>query len=117
VKLRAHAPRVATRDTRAVRPPPKSVDPWYNTPAHRAWAGAVVARSGRCCQDAAHQPGTPRSGRRLFADHIVERRDGGDPTDIANGMARCGSCHSRKTLAERARRAGAVAPSVGGAGG
>ncbi len=41
----------------------------------------------------------------MFADHKLERRDHGAPLDPANGMCLCGSHHTRKTQAERARRA------------
>ena len=37
-------------------------------------------------------------GTRLFADHIVELRDGGNPFELANGQALCGSCHTIKTM-------------------
>jgi hypothetical protein len=50
----------------------------------------------------------------MFADHIKERRDGGDPTDPNNGMCLCGSHHTIKTQRERARRL--AAPSGGGGG-
>lgn len=40
----------------------------------------------------------------MFADHIVERRDGGALHDLANGQCLCGRCHSRKTIAVRSRR-------------
>jgi 5-methylcytosine-specific restriction endonuclease McrA len=40
----------------------------------------------------------------MFADHIVERRDGGEPLDRWNVWLLCGRCHTRKTAAERARR-------------
>jgi 5-methylcytosine-specific restriction protein A len=102
--LKAAPPRIATRDTRSVKLPPKQVDPHYTTPEHRAWSKAVIDRAGRRCQDAAHDASKPRDGLRLFADHIVERRDGGAPFDLRNGLARCGACHTRKTLAERAKR-------------
>ena len=82
----------------------KAVDPYYLTPEHRAWATAVIQRAGGKCQDptcrALHYP-----GQRLFADHIKERRDRPDlALDLRNGRAVCGSAHSRKTAAERARR-------------
>ncbi|MDR3474445.1 MAG: HNH endonuclease [Devosia sp.] len=103
-KLKARAPRITARDTRAVRPPPKTVDPHYLTPEHRAWAKAVIDRAGRRCQDAQHDDSRPRQGVRLFADHVVELRDGGAAYDPGNGLTRCGACHTRKTMAERARR-------------
>ena len=40
----------------------------------------------------------------MFADHIVELKDGGAPYDLNNGQCLCGSCHTRKTVAERVRR-------------
>lgn len=91
-------PRVATLDTRTVLPPPKEADPHYQTPQHRAWAAEVIRRAGGACQ------GCGATGVRLYADHIVELRDGGAPFDPANGQALHGACHSRKTAAERARR-------------
>ena len=94
-------PRVATLDTSLAPPPPKQTESYYGTPEHRAWADQVIRRANGRCQDPAHRG---RHGR-LVADHIVERRD--DPSrqlDPTNGMARCWSCHTRKTVAERAAR-------------
>lgn len=70
----------------------------YASPEHRAWRTAVLARSGNACQSCG------RTGVRLFADHIVELRDGGAALDVRNGQALCGSCHSTKTAAARAAR-------------
>lgn len=103
-KLHMLGPRVPTMDTRRVKPPPKTVEPWYTTPEHKAWAAAVIARAGGRCQDptcnARHYP-----GQRLFADHIRERRDRPDlALDPTNGQALCGSAHTRKTNAERVKR-------------
>jgi len=52
----------------------------------------VIARAGHCCERCG------RSGVRLFADHITELRDGGNPLELANGQALCGSCHTIKTM-------------------
>jgi hypothetical protein len=43
----------------------------------------------------------------MFADHVVELRDGGSALDLANGRCLCGSCHSKKRIGNRASRAGA----------
>lgn len=94
-------PRVAMLDTALAPPPPKTTDAWYGTPEHKAWAAEVIRRAAGRCQDRAHRGG---HGRRLVADHIVEKRDGGDLLDPANGMARCWSCHTRKTNQQRALR-------------
>jgi 5-methylcytosine-specific restriction protein A len=102
-KLRNLPPRVAVADTRIARPGPKTVDPHYLTPEHRAWRAEVIRRSGGRCQDPDCL--TPhRTDQRLFADHVRELRDDGAPFDPANGLARCGACHTRKTLDERTRR-------------
>ncbi len=82
--------------------PPKRADPYYNSPEHKAWAAAVIARAGGMCQG----EGCGRTGVRLYADHIVELRDGGDRLDLANGQALCGRCHSGKTARRRAERQG-----------
>ena len=83
--------------------PPKVADPHYSSRAHIDWRNAVVARAGGRCQDPDCQY-PDRRGIRLFADHIVELKDGGDALNLANGLARCGSCHTRKTARERAKR-------------
>jgi 5-methylcytosine-specific restriction endonuclease McrA len=83
---------------RSVQLPPKQVNPHYMKPEHQAWSRQVKERANWTCE---------RCGRiheRLFADHIKEIIDGGT-WDLANGQALCGSCHTSKTMVERARRA------------
>ncbi len=103
-KVRLLKPTLTTVPFRTTPLPPKQADAHYGTAEHRAWAAEVIKRARGKCQDAnciaKHYP-----GQRLFADHIVELRDGGAPFDVTNGMARCGSSHTRKTIAERAKRA------------
>jgi len=100
--IKAHKPRVPTADTRRVKPPPKVKDLELNTPEHKAWSKAVIERAGYRCEGVDHDPGRPRSGIRLYADHIEERRDGGRLLGL--GQALCGSCHSTITLRRRALR-------------
>ena len=96
-------PRIPTFDPRRVKPPPKVADGIYSTPEYRQWRAIVIAGAGGRCQDPmCTAPG--RRGIRLFADHVRELRDGGAPFDPRNGLARCGSCHTRKTIGERAKR-------------
>lgn len=90
------APRVVS--TATARPQPKAVDSHYRRKEHRDWSAAVISRAGHACQDCG------RTGTRLFADHVHELRDGGAAFDLANGRARCGSCHAKKTAAVRAER-------------
>lgn len=101
--LRMQKPLVRTRDTSIARPRPKVAAPIYQTGDYKTWRQAVIARAGGLCQD--RQCLTPlRKGMRLFADHVRELKDGGAPFDVANGLARCGSCHTRKTAAARVAR-------------
>ncbi|MPZ31443.1 MAG: HNH endonuclease [Rhodospirillales bacterium] len=100
--VRMLRPMVQVLDTRIARPPPKQVDPHYSSQEHRRWRAIVIARSGGRCQDPACKAPT-RPGR-LYADHVVELKDGGAAFDLSNGVARCGSCHVRKGHAERAKR-------------
>ncbi|HEX4302847.1 MAG TPA: HNH endonuclease signature motif containing protein [Rhizomicrobium sp.] len=108
-KLRMLGARIATIDTRAVKPPPKTVDPFYLMPEHVAWAAAVIAKAGMRCEWVENGRRCTKSApeHRMFADHMKERRDGGAPFDPANGQCLCGSHHSLKTARERARRAAA----------
>jgi 5-methylcytosine-specific restriction endonuclease McrA len=100
--LRCVPPMLRRADLSAARLPPKTADAWYLTPEHRTWSKAVVARSGFRCQG----DGCGRTGTRLFADHIVEIKDGGARLDPANGRALCGSCHTKITAANRMKRMG-----------
>lgn len=98
--LRCLRPNLAIADTRIARPPAKTADPHYQTPEHRAWRAEVIRRAGGRCQE----PGCGRREPRMFADHVVELRDGGAALDPANGQCLCGSCHTRKTIAARTAR-------------
>ena len=110
--LRTLRPRIAFANQRTAAPPAKVSDPIYRTAEYRLWRGIVIGRAGGRCRDPnCAQP--HRSGIRLFADHIIELKDGGAPFNPDNGLARCGACHTRKTVAERARRTGRRA-GVGG---
>ena len=99
-RLPVARPRLGMLDPRTARAMPKQAAAHYLTPEHKAWRSAVVARAGGCCQACG------RSGVRLYADHVVELRDGGAPLDPSNGQALCGACHTRKTAAARAVRQG-----------
>lgn len=92
-------------DTRTVQPMKKQADPELLTAEHRNWAEEVKRRAGYQCEWI--DDGTRcqvRAPSRLFADHRIERRDGGAALDPANGRCLCGSHHTRKTAAARAAR-------------
>lgn len=92
--------KVATLDARTVKPPPKVADPFYSSAPWLKLMAALKRERGERCEDC------PRTGVRIFGDHIVELKDGGAPLDPRNVRLRCGSCHTRKTIAERAKRMG-----------
>jgi 5-methylcytosine-specific restriction protein A len=89
-----------------VRPPPRQINRVYNTPEFAAWRAQVVKRAGYRCEAIVDgqrcSKATPH--HRIYADHIVELSDGGQPFDINNGQCLCASHHERKTAAARARR-------------
>jgi len=92
------APRLATVSTAIAAPPPKLAEPFYVSAPWKALMSAIRRERGDRCQDCG------RSGVRIFGDHIVELKDGGAKLDPRNIFLRCGSCHSKKTAVERAKR-------------
>lgn len=103
-RLGSLKPLVNAAEYRTVIPAAKKADPELQTAAHEAWRKQVLDRAGWRCQAPGCTVRGGRGGARLFADHIVERQDGGAPLDPNNGQALCGAHHSRKTAAARARR-------------
>jgi 5-methylcytosine-specific restriction enzyme A len=105
-RIKVAPPRVPPADSRRVKPPGKTPDPIYATPEHRAWRAAVIQRAGHRCEWVESGlrciKGEPYD--RLFADHVVELRDGGALFDPSNGMALCGSHHTLKTVQSRVDR-------------
>lgn len=95
--------RLATLDVRTALPPDKVADPVYSSPEWRALIETIIKMRGRRCEDPACKTPT-RTGIRVFGDHIQELKDGGELLDPRNVMLRCGSCHTIKTNAERAKR-------------
>lgn len=91
-----------------VRLPEKKAEPFYLSPEWRALMEAIIVerfgdRAHARCEDPECR--TPhRRGIRIFGDHIRERKDGGALLDKGNILCRCGSCHTRKTASERAKR-------------
>lgn len=97
-RLRTSPDRIATLDTRSAKPPVKQTDRFYVSADWRALVQILRSARGDRCEVCG------RTNVRMFADHVVELQDGGAALDIRNLMLKCGSCHSRKTAAERARR-------------
>lgn len=88
------------------RQEPKRADPELMTPEHKAWRKAVLERAGHRCQaiENGHRCTKAAPAHRMFADHIIERKDGGAALDVRNGQCLCGSHHTSKTLAARRDR-------------
>lgn len=115
-------PAIVARDLRRVQlPTRKETDPFYLSPEWRdlcqflketRWP-ALIIKQGHCCEDP-HCKARHRLGQRIFFDHIVELRDGGDPLDPDNVQGLCGSAHTRKTVAARVARLGASVDGEGG---
>lgn len=99
-------PRLSSMDTRTVRPPPKKADAELQTVEHMNWRAAVLRKADRRCEVVENGVRCPKAepDHRMFADHIIERRDGGDPLDPMNGQCLCGSHHTLKTGRARAAR-------------
>jgi 5-methylcytosine-specific restriction enzyme A len=101
-RLTTLRPRVAMASQR-LTPRPKTAAPVYSSAEWRTLITSIIQARGRRCEDpACKTPG--RTGIRVFGDHIVELQDGGALLDPSNVMLRCGSCHTTKTNAERAKR-------------
>jgi 5-methylcytosine-specific restriction enzyme A len=105
-KLQTLRPRLRHADTRTARLPPRQIDPTYNSAEFQSWRAMVLERAGYRCEaiDNGHRCTRARPNHRLYADHVHELRDGGQPFDLSNGQALCASHHELKTIAARARR-------------
>ena len=97
-KLKAISTTLRCIDARTVKPPAKTADAFYLSPEWRELMGRLIAKRGRKCEKCG------RTGTRIFGDHIIELQDGGEPLDENNVMLLCGSCHTDKTVAARAKR-------------
>jgi hypothetical protein len=106
--LRTLKPLVRAFDARPIKPEGKRVDRFYLTPEYRAWREKVIARAGRRCEavDDGQRCTKAEPRHRMFADHVIEVKDGGAPYEPANGRCLCGSHHTFKTTQTRAARLG-----------
>jgi 5-methylcytosine-specific restriction endonuclease McrA len=79
---------------------PKVALPFYRTAEWKALVAKLITVRGRKCEDCS------ALGCRIYADHVVELRDGGAALDERNIRLRCAKCHGAKTELERKKRAG-----------
>lgn len=92
-------PTLRTLSTAIAKPPMHVGNPFYASPewikARNHARRMLPPVCARCGAD---------SGR-LWVDHIVELKDGGEPFELGNLELKCASCHTLKTNEERSRRA------------
>lgn len=107
-KIRTLAPLVPRSTGFTVKPPPKRADAELLTEDHKAWRAQVLRNAGYRCQWIENGRRCTKAAPeyRMFADHIRERMDGGDPLVPVNGQCLCGAHHTLKTGRERAKRLG-----------
>lgn len=79
--------------------PKKVADPFYNSPEWRKVRAYILERDGYRCTI----PGCRSTGR-VWVDHIVEIKDGGERLDPLNLRTVCHPHHMEKTHAERRKR-------------
>src|SRR5262249_36243733 len=106
-RLRALTSPLRILDPITAKPAPHTVNPFYLSREWRGLMDYLLQQRGRRCERCG------RAGCRLFGDHIVELQDGGAALDEANVQILCGSCHTSKTTATRAKR---MASTQGGLG-
>jgi hypothetical protein len=99
--LKMFGSRLKTLDTRSLKPPIRTggdAAP-YGSAEHKAWRKSVMERAGWRCEGLDDGVRCVRCApaARLFADHIVELKDGGNRFDVANGRALCAVHHTLKT--------------------
>lgn len=97
-RLTTLRPAVRALDQRTAKEPLKRAEPFYLSPEWRGLVADIRAQRPACCQDC------ERRNTRLFADHVVELKDGGAALDPRNVKLLCGSCHGRKTALARTER-------------
>jgi 5-methylcytosine-specific restriction endonuclease McrA len=82
--------------------PAKTVDPFYESTAWRAFARSIKQQRGWTCEECGKD--MSRDPRNLHADHVTERKDGGADFDPLNIRLLCTSHHTAKTTRTRATR-------------
>ncbi len=98
--------KIGMLEQRTALPAPKTADPIYKDSRYLEFRSVVMRRAGYRCEVIEDGGRCWRRAPeyRMYADHIVELKDGGDPFNPANGMCRCASHHTQKTIEERDKR-------------
>jgi 5-methylcytosine-specific restriction protein A len=90
--------------TPRLTPRTKQISDVYHSKPWVELRATIIKQRGRRCEDANCTTPNRGEGRQIYADHVVELQDGGTLLDPNNVLLRCAPCHTRKTLAERAKR-------------
>jgi len=99
--------RIPLLDTRRLKPEPKRADPVLHTAGHRQFREVVLNRAGWRCEwveGGQRCTASRATGQTMVADHKVERADGGDPFDPANGQCLCTKHNTLKGVQARVAR-------------
>src|SRR5260370_10043286 len=98
-KITQQPPRLGAT-SRSDRRRVKQTEPFYKTKQWEDCIERIKHKRGKRCEKCG------RNGvmTRLYGDHIVEIRDGGELFDESNIQLLCGSCHTKKTLQVRMER-------------
>lgn len=107
--MKVVTPRIGRVEQRRLKPAAKKADPFYQSREWRELVARLIAERGRRCQECGASSG------RIYADHVMELRDGGAPLDPTNIRLLCAACHAAKTSIAMKARAG-VSPSEGSKG-
>ena len=97
--MRMLKPTLRKLDTRTVKPPPKTGEPFYSSADWIKLRDEERAAAKGICR----RPGCGKRG--FIVDHIVEIKDGGAKLDRRNVELLCASHHGVKTAEARAKRA------------
>lgn len=102
--LKTRPSRLAIQDTRSIKPPSTTTNPFYLSPEWRTLIARLIRQRGRACEECGRTQEEDGRPVRIYGDHIRELRDGGAPLDPINIRLLDATCHNKKTAAERAKR-------------
>lgn len=107
-------PTLPRLDTRIALPTPrpaggrgfKPTIAFYGTIEWKNLIRGIIRERGRMCQNPKCTTPDRARGKRIYGDHTVELKDGGDALNPSNIMLLCASCHGKKTAQAKYVREG-----------
>lgn len=79
---------------------PKLANKFYQSAPWRSLVASIIKARGRRCERCG------AAGGRVYGDHIIELKDGGETLAASNVMLLCASCHGAKTQQAKRDRIG-----------